>query len=259
MMAQALWNSPAKAQAFDIPTDNGLWQVSVEPTKTTFIGAYGQYVAPVIARDWARFWGGGGGGGGGGGSSGNNTKFGPIVGDLRWNYAGAVGWRAALMYQPTAVKLWNGLSPQILFSCFHDSNALRAFAPNGVGVFRDPTHGYGQAEIYALEEEIRLPLYAIRNETGLYSFLIGQGWMWEWSHSYALVTSASLDLTAIENISRVAPTFSLTSEWRPTGRSLSFLDLPGGAKFSGLDVSLSALKTEYMWTVGAYAALVWRL
>ena len=260
----------ARAQvAIEKQTDLGLWRVSVEPDKTTFIGAFGEYAAPVLLRDWdsfrTRVLGEGprlsvprssppassaavGGGGGSSRPSLLNLLLpgGRLPKDFRWNYVDSVGWRVSASYEPNWLPWWNDRAPQLVVAYFRDANAVSAFAPTGLGVLTDPTHGYARAEIAAFQEEIRLPVYVLRNNGGETSLWVGQGWMWQRAFSNASVTSAFLDLTGQQQTFLLAPTFSLSGEFRP-GRGLaSALDIPAVASFAGVNVSLSAFKTEYV-------------
>jgi hypothetical protein len=82
--------------------------------------------------------------------------------------------------------------------------------------------------------------------------------MWEHAHSTASVKSASLDLYEEVDTVRTTPIFSLTAEFRRNEAAGSWLDLSSDLRFSGVDVSLYGLKTEYMWTAGVSGGLVWR-
>ncbi len=269
---------PARAQAIETISDLGLWRVSIEPMKTSYVGAFGKYIEPAIATEWRTLWSGGkagnssGGGGGGdsaGGGSGGGLSFkggiwkfilpdGRLPSDLGFSYAGAPGWHASATFEPAAFKLWNGLSPQFLFGFIYEDNVLRACAPTGFGIFGDPARARAQATFSALNEEIRVPVYLLESEAVNYKFLIGQGWMWERSHTTASINSASLDLYEAVNANRITPTFSLTAEARRNEMANSWLDISQGLRFSGVDFSLYGLDTEYMWTLGASASLVWR-
>lgn len=181
-----------------------------------------------------------------------------LPGDLDIGYSGTPGFRANVKFEPAGIKLWNDLSPQFLIGFFYENNGLSVRAPTGFGIFGDPARARASAEFFAPSEEIRIPVYLLESEGGNYKFLIGQGWMWEHAHSSALVKSASLDLYEEVDAVRTTPIFSLTTEFRRDEAAGSWLDIPSGLRFSGVDVSLYGLKTEYMWTVGVTGGLVWR-
>ena len=282
----------ARAQAIETVSDLGLWRVSIEPLKSTYVGAFGRYIEPEIAAEWRTLFSGsqagnstGGGGssaGGGGGSSagggagssvgggssgglsfkGGIWKFilpdGRLPGDIDVSYAGTAGWHLSATFEPAAFKLWNGLSPQLLFGYFYDNNVLRACAPTGFGIFGDPARARAQAVFFGLNEEIRVPIYLLESEAVNYKFLIGQGWMWERSYTSASIKSASIDVYQAVNANRTTPTFSFTTEARRNEMASSWLDISPRLRFSGVDFSLYGLETEYMWTLAASASLVWR-
>lgn len=282
-------SAPAAAQSLETPSAIGDWRVSLEPVKTSYIGAYGEYVEPLLGQAWSRLWTRGSSGatlaapapavagsasstsrGSGSPPAGGSTKSRPglwqtvlpggrLPSNLRWAYAGDLGWRASLAYAPSWLRLWNGHSPELVVSYLADGNALGAFAPTGIGIFSDPTRGSAQANLTAIQEEIRLPLLALPSRAGEFTMLVGQGWMWERGDSYGAVHSAFLDITARQKVSGIAPVFSLTTQWRPEAGAFSRLDIPGFAHFAGVDLSATAMRTEYMWTIGASLALVWRM
>jgi hypothetical protein len=272
-VAIILSTAPARAQlSLERQTSDGLWRLALSPEKTTFIGAYGQYLAPEISQTWNRFWGGspsrGGGSGNGGSSNGPQPRpdfwhillpSGRLPRDLTLRYAGDVGWNASLMFEPSSIVLWNGLSPRFTLSAITDTNAMRAFAPSGFGILLDPTRGFAQAQFAAVGGELSLPVFTTANASGAYTFYLGHGWMAEWSRTIGAVNSAFLDLSYATTYHKVIQTYSLTTEFRPSASgSFAFLDVPKGIKFSGVDFALYGYKTEYMWTIGTSATLVWR-
>jgi hypothetical protein len=278
----ALALSPARAQvSIETQTDFGLWRVSMGLDKTTFIGGYGQYVEPAISREWDVLWQGApsdghrGGGGlpsvsSGGGSTTKTTKSRPdfwhiilpsgkLPHNLQLRYTGVLGGYASIMYEPTFMKMWAGLSPRLTIATVYDMNALSGYAPSGFGILTDPTRGYASASFEGLGVELSLPVWGFANHTGAYALYAGHGWMEEWSVSYGAAKSVFLQFSTATHYHAVIQTYSLTAEWRPPPSSSSFLDVPRLAKFQGVDFLLSGYGTEHMWTIGATTSLIWRL
>jgi hypothetical protein len=295
----ALALSPARAQvSVETQTDSGLWRVTMGLDKTTFIGGYGQYVEPAISREWDVLWqgalsdghrGGGlpsvtsgagsavGGSGAalasvssGGGAATKTTASRPdfwhiilpsgkLPRDLQLRYTGVLGGYASIMYEPTIMKMWAGLSPRLTIATVYDMNAVSGYAPSGFGILTDPTRGYASASFEGLGVELSLPVWGFANHTGAYALYAGHGWMEEWSVSYGAARSVFLQFSTTTHYHAVIQTYSLTAEWRPPPSSSSFLDVPRLAKFQGVEFLLTGYGTEHMWTIGATTSLIWRL
>ncbi|WP_113889991.1 hypothetical protein [Roseiarcus fermentans] len=274
----------AQAQvALEVGTDIGLWRVTVAAEKTTFLGQYGTYVEPAVARAWNVFWrgppshgggvppsGGGSSGGSGGGSAGRPSKprpdfwhillpSGKLPRDLQLGFTGVPGGYASLMYEPDVLRLWAGLKPRISVEIMYDMNAVNGNAPTGFGILTDPTRGYASASITAFGPDIALPVWGWETGSGSYALYAGHGWMKDWTYTYGAVQSVFLQLSTKTYVHRTIQTYSLTGEWRPPRGTSSLLDIPNIARFSGVDFLLQGYGTEHMWTIGATAAAIWRL
>ncbi len=262
--------------------DTGLWRLTVAAEKTTFIGQYGTYVEPAIARAWNVFWNGpphpaGGSGSSGSGSSGAGgsshkptTKprpdfwhillpSGKLPRDMQVRYEGVPGGYMSLMFEPEVMRLWAGLKPRVTVEAMFDMNAISGNAPTGFGILTDPTRGYASAAISAVGGEIALPIWGWETGIGSFAFYAGHGWMRETSFTYGTVKSVFLQLSTTTYFHSVIQSYSLSGEWRPPTEGVLLLDIANVAKFSGVDFLIEGYGTEHMWTLGATASFIWKL
>jgi hypothetical protein len=258
-----------KAQvAFEKEAAGGVWRLSVEAGKTSFIGTFGHYVGPEIAREWRKWL-------NGGGRSAPATSVpatapkkrpsifriilptGKLPGDMRYAYGGSTGFYSSVSFAPDALKLPNGLAPRFSLSLIYDSNKLAANAPSGIGILIDPTRVSARAEFRALSWEASVPFYTTGLGRNTFSLYAGAGWLWAESKTIGTANSAFLRLRIPERSLISSPVFSLAGEFKPVlgkdGSSLSILNN------TALTARIFSFRSQGMWTAGITAGMVWRL
>ncbi|MGG7566550.1 hypothetical protein ACQ5SO_10360 [Rhodovulum sp. DZ06] len=246
-LAAALGAAPPDAAAED-----RRFAIGLGLGKTSHIGVYDEYAAPLV-EDWLEdLFGGGSGGGGAGGSDGEGAAGGlydlapnGIPDDFSWRLGrkpALFGWIEAELPE---LELPGGRIPLLRASVMYDENRLDLAAPSGFGILTDPTWATLEAEILAGGLELSVPALRWGAEDRAWEMRLGAGATAFYSRTRLDIRSAFLQIDERETRWRVQPLFT----WALSRQVSDTVSAEFGMRLH---------PTDYFWTYGLnFGAKVW--
>lgn len=246
---------------FEIDTGNGLFFGGLAVGKTTDIGAFDQYVGPLLAIQ-ARSFLHRGDKGSSDSKGGKNSSYGAYAGSvnqvteylgkkdrkLGLKYAGRLGWRFTVGYETSSFYKFENRGLRISLHKSFDLNSLKAFAPQGVGVLIDPTSFTADVRIENTALTLEAPIHNIRSSSYDHTSYLGLGVIRNSTRSHGIAMSDFLSISIIETRVINRPLFSFAYRMRPL--------LNKDAAAFGLDFDAQLFRTSKMFNLNLNLALV---
>jgi hypothetical protein len=232
---------PASAQfVLEKETEIGRFFGGVSLGKSTDIGTFDNYVAPIIAnklRAYLHISSGSASQGGAGGVNQISSLIHNSAGNLQYRYAGNAGLGAIIGHEFSSLLALKKRGLRFYIIGYFERNAAKFFAPNGIGVLSEPTHFAAIASIRNLSINFEAPVHVLgTSKYDFYSFL-GAGIIQNKTRSNARAESAFLDINISEQRTLIRPIFSY---------SLKMLSAEKSGQI-GYEVNLKTYHTSKMY------------
>lgn len=239
---------PCKGQTIKNDFDFGAFLIGVEPTKVSEFGAFGPYLGPEIRKTLNSFL---GHNKNSGNSSGVSTPHnhigilrtllpsGKLPTDGKFSYNGDLGYKLLIGFEPLALRRSDGNGVVLNVFYVKDRNALKFFAPSGLGIFTDPTTLLGSVKTRLIGFETKAPIWSAPSLDGLHSIFGSIGYTSVMTETTAKASSAFLDIQLREKKLFWSPIYS--TEYH-------FDNLNGSVKTLSTQIKISTYRSQNMYS-----------